>query len=156
MADVYKKPYLDSSVFIAWLKSEVVEGIERGNVADHILSLAEHGDFSIYTSTLTLAEVHKLKGADALRNGDDEKILEYLERSYIKLIDVDRRIGEHANKLCREHGIRPNDAIHLACALRAGCDVLLAWDDRFGKVTLDGINVEEPTMIGQPTLPHAT
>jgi hypothetical protein len=47
----------------------------------------------------------------------------------------------------------PNDAIHLACALRAGCDVLLGWDNRFAKVTHPNIRLEEPQIIGQAELP---
>lgn len=151
MAETYKKPYVDSSVFIAWVKAEVVGGADRGKIAQHILSAAERGDFSIYTSALTLAEVHKLRTGRTLPNGDSDKIIEYLERSHVKLIDVDRRIGEEANRLCRTHGIKPNDAIHLASALRAGCDVLLAWDKRFTAVQTEQIRLEEP-MIGQLTL----
>ncbi len=47
------------------------------------------------------------------------------------LVEVDRNIGEAANKLCvrfSDNRLRPADAIHLASALRAGCDVLLTWD----------------------------
>ena len=36
-AEQYRYPYLDSSVFIAWLKGEVVRGVDRKEVADHIL-----------------------------------------------------------------------------------------------------------------------
>ena len=32
----YRYPYLDSSVFIAWLKGEFVQGVDRKEVADHI------------------------------------------------------------------------------------------------------------------------
>ena len=44
----YTRPYLDSSVFIAWLKGEVVtrksgEVVDRANIAEHILQLAERG-----------------------------------------------------------------------------------------------------------------
>lgn len=151
MADQYRKPYLDSSIFIAWVKGEVIGTVDRGKVAQHILSSAENGKFSIYTSTLTLAEVHKLRIGPVLPIGDSDKILEYLERKHVKVIDVDRRIGEHANRLCREYGIYPNDAIHMASALRAGCDVLYAWDNRFTKVTGDLIIVKEPAIL-EPTL----
>ena len=62
---------------------------------------------------------------------------------------LDRKIGEHANRLCRQFGLYPNDAIHLACALRAGCDVLFAWDDRFTRAENPGIRIEEPTVAQQ-------
>ena len=50
--------------------------------------------------------------------------------TFIEIIDVDRQLGEQANRFCRTYGLSPADAIHLTCALRAGCDVLLSWDDR--------------------------
>jgi hypothetical protein len=39
--DLYQKPYCDSSVFIAWIKGEVVDGVQRGLIAPHVLQLAE-------------------------------------------------------------------------------------------------------------------
>lgn len=140
----YKKPYLDSSVFIGWVKAEVVEGIERGRIAECILSSAEKGDFFVYTSALTLAEVHKMKHGSALTDDNDKRILDYLERNSVKLIDIDRRVGEKANELCRQYGLSPNDAVHLASALKAGCEVLLAWDRRFTDVSITDISIEEP------------
>jgi predicted nucleic acid-binding protein len=149
VAEQYQKPYLDSNVFIAWITGEA----DRHAVADHILNLAERGVFKIYTSALTLAEVHKLRTGAALSARDDGEILAYFEHDFIQLVDVDRGIGEQANRFCRQYGIYPNDAIHLACALRAGCDVLLAWDNRFAKVQHPDIRIEEPCMIGQAQLP---
>jgi predicted nucleic acid-binding protein len=170
MADQYKKPYLDSSVFIAWIKGEIIEiqepqkkgkppvvkRIDRKGIVDHILTLAEKGEFKIYSSTLTLAEVHKKRNHPQLAAEQDEKILAFFENDFIELVDVDRTIGEEANKLCREYGLLPADAIHLACALRAGCEVLLAWDDRLTKVSHPNIRIEEPQIIGQMALSPQT
>ena len=97
MADEYKKPYLDSSVFIAWIKNEVVDSVERGKIGEHILRLAEERKFDIHTSCLTLAEVHKKRGGQSLEDSQDERILAFFEHDYIKLIEVDRRVGEDAN-----------------------------------------------------------
>jgi predicted nucleic acid-binding protein len=152
--DLYQKPYLDSSVFIAWIKGEVVDGVERGAIATHVLHLAERQRvFRITTSALTLAEVHKPRHGTALAEDQDERIVTYFEHDFIDLIQVDRQVGAHANALCRQHGLTPNDAIHLACALRAGCDVLLAWDGRFTRVQHAQIRIEEPQMVGQLHLP---
>lgn len=150
VANGYKKPYFDSSVFIAWVKGEKIGKIDRGKIAHCILSEAERGNFKIYTSTLTLAEVHKLKSGSVLPNGQSDRIIEYLERSHIVLIDLDRRIGESANRLCRKYGIYPNDAIHFASALKAGCDILFAWDNRFSKVKGEGLSIIEPFIEQEP------
>jgi predicted nucleic acid-binding protein len=144
VAEAYVKPYADSSLFIAWLKGEVVLGVDGEAAAERVLEGAEQGRYVIATSALTLAEVHKLRTGPSLPAGDDDRIIRYFEHRFFEIIDVDRRIGEHANRLCRAHGIYPNDAIHLASALRAGCDVLLAWDDRFARVREPGIRIIEP------------
>lgn len=153
VADRYKRPYFDSSVFLAWIKKEVVDDIDRRTPADHILALAESGSIVIFTSTLMLAEVHKLRSGPITPIKDNGAILKtferYLENDWIRLVDVDRRIGEEANAFCRQFGIYPNDAIHLACALRAKCDYLLAWDDRFIKVRHPSIKPEAPQVTGQ-------
>jgi predicted nucleic acid-binding protein len=174
LADQYEKPYLESSCFIAWIKDEVIENrsfvdeivkdvkgkegiqkreviekIERGKITAHVLRLAEEGEFAIYTSALTLAEVHKKRKGQILADDLDERILAYFEHDYIKIIDVDRRISEEANEYCRKYGLLGNDAIHLACALRAGCDVLLTWDDDFNAITHSQIRIEQPRIIGQ-------
>ena len=46
---------MDSSVFIAWLKGEVVNGVERKEVADQTLGSAKRETFRICISALTLA-----------------------------------------------------------------------------------------------------
>ncbi len=43
--------------------------------------------------------------------------------------------------------------IHLACALRAGCDVLLSWDGPLTSIKHEKIRIEKPRMIGQARLP---
>ncbi len=153
MADQYTKPYLDSSVFIGWLKGEVSNGVDRKKIAEHILIRAGNGDFMIHISALTLAEVHKKRGHGRLTENEDEEILAFFENSFIVVTDVDRQIGEQANSFCREYGLSPADAIHLACALRAGCDVLLAWDKKLVAVKHPHIRCERPQMLGQLSLP---
>lgn len=58
-AEQYRYPYLDSSVFIAWMKREIADGIDRKRVADHILRAAEKGIYRICISALTIAEVRQ-------------------------------------------------------------------------------------------------
>ena len=155
MADQYKKPYFDANVFLAWIKKEEVNGVKRWEQVGHILTLAEKGQFHIFTSTITLAEVHKLRSGPILPDKENGELLAYFEHEFIELIDVDRMIGDQANAFCRQYGIFPADAIHLACALRVKCDVVLAYDGRFSSVTHPQIKIEEPQIIGQTYLPNA-
>lgn len=145
----YERPYLDSNVFIAWKKGEVIEGVDRAAIAEHILLQAdENHAYRITISALTIAEVYKVRrGGERLSKRATEDLLLYFQHDWFDIIPVDRRIGEDANGFCRQYGILPNDAIHLACALRASCDVLLAWDGRFCKVNHPSIRLEEPQII---------
>jgi PIN domain len=78
----------------------------------------------------------------------------YFREEYIQLIEVDRDIAERANDLCRtdplvagRKPLRPNDAIHVASAERAGCNVILAYDPDFSKYMHEKIQIEWPIMI---------
>ncbi len=154
MDDQYQYPYLDSDVWIGWIKGEVTkDGTDRGRIADHILDLAERGEFRICISSLTLPEVHRLKRGTPLDDAQDNRVLEFFEHSWIDVVDVDREIGEQANRFCRRYGLMPNDAIHLACALRAKCDVLLSWDRDFKGIQHQDIRIEKPRLVGQERLP---
>lgn len=77
--ETYRKPYLDSSVLIGWLKRERIGDIDRGAIGDHLLRAAERGDYVITISALTFAEVHKVprSGAAALSANEDERILAF-------------------------------------------------------------------------------
>jgi predicted nucleic acid-binding protein len=148
----YLKPYLDSSVFIAWIRGEEKDGVKRYEIVEHIMNDASDGKHPIIISGWTFAEVHKVKGdgKQHLSSDEDERILAYFEHDFIQVVEVDRFIGEEANRFCRLYNIRPGDAIHLACALRAHCDVALFWDRPFiAAVTHDQIRIEEPRILSQ-------
>jgi predicted nucleic acid-binding protein len=150
----YRKPYMESSVFIGLIKGETIEKMEpdgkrvqeRGKIARHLLGLAEQQVFPVVTSSLTIAEVHKKKGSQKLTAEEDDNILAYFEHDFISVVSIDRNIGEKANRLCRQYGLSPNDAIHLACAKEAKCDVLLSWDDGLTTIKDPDIRTEEPIL----------
>ena len=162
MAEQYKKPYLESSVFIAWIKGEsipqtdstgkVIGYEERANIAKHILSLAEAGQFHVYTSSITITEVHKSNPNVQQGTEPESKTIDFFRNGFFKVIDVDRSIAESAHRLCRKHGLKPYDAVHLACAVRAGCDALLTWDSDLLKITDSGIGISKPQAFGQTVL----
>lgn len=153
MVEQYANPYIDSSVFIGWIHEEVIDGVDRKRIAEHIITRAGNGDFQVFISALTLAEVHKKRGHERLTESEDEEILDFFENDFIEVIDVDRELGEQANRFCRTYGLSPADAIHLACALRADCDVLLSWDEELVAAKHPNIRCERPQMLGQLPLP---
>lgn len=146
----YKRPYAESSIFIAWIENETsADGASRGAISTHFLQRAQQGDYTVTTSAWTLAEVHKKRHGPKLTTDQDEKILAWFEHPFIELVDVDREIGEHANKLAREHNLMPGDAVHVACALRAKCDCLLSWDSDLADRDDLPIATERPQRLGQ-------
>lgn len=143
MSDLYKRPYVESSVFIAFIKGEM-QGPNRDQNAkeifDSIIDAAKAGFFKIVTSSLTIAEVFKNKSQPELTTRENEDLRPYFREDYIVIVEIDREVGERANALCRTmpadavagfKALRPNDAIHIAAAERAECDVVLAWDPGF-------------------------
>lgn len=45
---IYQRPYLESSVFIALIKGEVINTIDRGEIAQHILDDASADRWTIF------------------------------------------------------------------------------------------------------------
>lgn len=156
MADQYRRPYIDSSLFLGWKNRELVNGQDRYLIFQHIWEFAVANEFKLFTSAITFAEVYKLRHRNAPEPLETiEELVKDFEREFIESIEVDREIGLEANILCRRyaaHKLYPNDAIHLACALRARCDVLLAWDRPLNSIQHPDIRIEEPQIIGQQKL----
>ena len=157
MPEGYNKPYLDSSVFLALVKKEETqqEGeLARWQIAEHIFGDAEAGHFTIYTSTITITEVRRIRRQDQPLDADELKqVQEFFQHQYIQTIDVTREIAEMAQELGASYGITAMDAIHLATAIWWECDALLVWDKRFSRHfengPIHGVTVSEPNWEGQ-------
>lgn len=153
MADVYRYPCLDSPVFIAWIKGEVIDGIDRKLIADQVFNLARRGVFRIVISSFVIAEVFKPRHFSPLTDTGSDNILAFFEQDFIDVVDVDRRVAEEAHRLARQYGITAPDAIMIATAIRAKADVILTWDDalieRMARAGWTGPPLERPRLVGQ-------
>jgi len=153
--------YLDSSVFLAHIKGErlvAFAGRSRVEITAAIFEAARNGQFKIYTSFFTLAEVRRIRGqAEAL--GDDEidrvnsLFQEFLEHDYIYAIEVNREIAEKAQSLGARFNLTPTDAVHMASAIVAGCSMAFAWDkgtwlSKFPGGECEGVKLFEPYWQG--------
>jgi predicted nucleic acid-binding protein len=56
--------------------------------------------------------------------------VEHLAKACSSTIEPDPSIRTLAQSLADNHNVRGRDALHLACAERAGCDYLVTCDDR--------------------------
>ena len=148
---IYQRPYLESSVFIAFIKGEVINTIDRGEIAQHILDDASAGRWPIFTSTFTLAEVVRAGNRPLLTPAEEKRIDDFFKHEYIKLVILDREVAELARKLARNHRLRPPDAIHLASAIKAQADELLTWDEGDFPIntTIDAVTIKLPYWFGQ-------
>ena len=105
-----------------------------------------------------MAEVFKKKsdGNQTLTDEQNGRIIKYFESEWIEWVPVERLIGEDSNALLvryRKQHLRPGDAIHLASAIRAKCDVLLTWDGPLLSIKDAGIRIEFPEVIIAPPVP---
>lgn len=128
-------PYADASFWIAHVRKETTPGagdLMRWQITERILQAAQQGKYKLYSSAVTLAEVRRLQNRDITLATDElEQVRQFFQHEFIQLVDVTREIGEQAQRLGAQYGIRPIDAIHLASALAWECDVLLVWDKPF-------------------------
>ncbi len=149
----YRKPYIESSVFIEYIRED---DSAKTKIVKSILDAADGGQFMIVTATWTIAEVHKRKnfGEKVLEEDESMSLLESFRENYIDPVEVDRHLAESAHALCRKYlpngkdkSLRPGDAIHIAAAERAGCDVILSYDPDFLKLNYTTIPIKEPEMV---------
>jgi predicted nucleic acid-binding protein len=151
----YRRLYLDADVYLGLIKGEQ----DRVDIARSLLRDAQDKRFVVVASTLIYAEVcghgEVRAAADAVEV--DRKVSAFFEHGFIQWVEVDIAIAREARRLSREHRLRGADAIHLASAVRASCDVLMTWnknDFPIGQNVL-GVDVREPFLFGQGNLEDA-
>ncbi len=140
-----QKIYWDSSVWIALIKGETVKGVDRCRVPKMILEDASDGKVTIFISRLTIAEVHRKRNYPGLTRGEDDKIqADFFKHEYIKKIDVDNWVAQRAREIAWNYNLKPNDAIHVASAVKVGAEILHHWDGDFGNVPSNVMPSGEP------------
>ena len=141
--------YWDSCNFISLIAEDEAD---RAEICQHILEDAEAGRLVIITSTLTIAEVIRMRGKPMLTEDEETTIGKFFLHSYILMYDVTRVVAENARQLARRYGLRPNDSVHLSTALLSDADVFETWNTRdFERI--QGVPIEIRTPTWQGTLP---
>lgn len=142
--------YWDSNAFLAWLQNE--EGREAA--CRDTLDAAQSGAFLIVTSALTLAEVLWLKGAPRLTEDKADLLNRFFRRSSMRVVNLDRKIAQRAQRLVWESGIKPKDSVHVATALQYECPILETFDAPLiaKGLDLEGVEIREPQPAAQGTL----
>jgi predicted nucleic acid-binding protein len=135
-----ERRYWDSACFISILSREA----GRVEVCAPILRAVELRALEIVTSAWTITEVLHPKGGTPLSASVRATVKSFFHRSGIILVNVDRRIAENAQEYFWDCGVRPKDAIHVACAIEANAPVFETYDS--GLIKLSG------KLGGSPTL----
>lgn len=124
--------YWDANCFISCLDEEP----ERRPVLESLLELAERGERSLVTSTLTLVEVVYVASErrDAPLDEAGERAIDALfERAMITFVDVHEGVARQARRLRRDAmgrgwALSRADAVHLASARAAGVAEFHTYD----------------------------
>lgn len=148
MFDRPRRIYWDSSCFICFLNKNE---LERRAICEDILRNAQSGIVTLYTSTLTIAEViyprrSNLPNPRRLTPMEATQIGNMFRWSWVKKTDVDQRVSFRAAEIARDYNLYPADAIHAATAILLGVDALQRWDRDFNRVA-HLINVEDPVRL---------
>jgi predicted nucleic acid-binding protein len=146
----YKRPYLDSSVYISAIQGES----GRAEIVRPILDAADRGDIQVVGSTFVVAEVIRLKGEEKpLPPSSESAIDSILRNERILWAELDYDLAIEARRLARLTGLKPGDAIHFATAFHLKADVLLRWDSRFeARSTVEGLTLCDPYWYGDVPL----
>lgn len=143
--------YLDSSALI----SSVTKGPDY-EIVDRVLDDFKRGQITLLISPLILVEARgsgRRPRIKASTSEQEDTLLLLLDNPRIQIVEVTRRIGRKARGLAIQHGLQNYDAIHLASAIFAEADVLMACDNDFPHdQEIDGVWVSKPYVLGDPQL----
>ena len=126
--------FFDTNLFIYLLEDEG----ERGARVSAIIQRMSDRRDELLTSTLTLAEVL----VKPLAMGDVEWADRYeklLNTPGVTLLGFDRASARIYAQLRQDKTLKPPDAIQLACAASAKCDLFITNDDRLARKIVPGI-----------------
>jgi len=124
--------YWDSDCFLGWLNKE----LDKKENCEYVLDLAENGKVIIVYSAITLTEVIYLRGRLQISFEKHKAIENFFQRSYLRMIDVDRKIANFARELIWKYNVKPKDSIHVATAINRNISILNTFDG--GLLKLDG------------------
>lgn len=124
-----RRIYWDACIWLTLINGES----ESSARCEYLIEQARKGDISIWTSSLTLAEVFRKKCEDrdaSLPETEDLNFENFLEQDFLVEVQLDHDIGTMARRLLRLHPQlkKPTDAIHLATAISHDIDEFHTYD----------------------------
>ena len=118
-----------------------------------VLAAVQRGEVRLVESTAILAEVLIKHADDAERDELTRATLRaLLESPATELVDVSTPVARKAGELRVRHGLKTWDAVHLATAIVAGVDILVARDGKLQEGEYEGVYVTPPFNIDDDKL----
>lgn len=119
-----KKIYFDSCVWIRLIQKE--PGYEN---IEYAIERAKTGEIEIWTSSLALAEVYKMK-CGSIAEVNDVAFEDFIQQDFVVEVQLDHSVAVKGRALCRAHAKlkKPNDGVHLATAVLWNCDEFYTID----------------------------
>ena len=130
--------FWDTNLFIYLLEDFGPQSDRVATLRERMLERADE----LCTSTLTLGEV-LVKPAEQGNQALRQRYEDVLSRT-ARLIAFYRDAARRYAEIRRNRGIRPPDAIQLACAAQASVDLFITNDDRLSRLTIAGIQFLVP------------
>lgn len=143
-----KRVLLDASALIG-----VITGESAFECLRSLLAAIDRREVTLVESTAILTEVlhrHARDNATHARTRDSLRAL--LEAETTELVDVSTTVARKAGELRVEYGLKTWDAVHLATAIVAEVDVVVARDGRFPQGECEGVHVTGPFDIDEDKL----
>ena len=131
--------FWDTNLFIYLLEGTG----EMFKAVDRLLSRMTERRDELLTSTLTLGEV-LVKPLEAGRPEWAERYERFLDSPGVRLISFDRQGARVYARLRLDRTLRPPDAIQLACASSASCNLFITNDDRLSRRVVPGVDFIVP------------
>ena len=128
------KIFLDTNVFVYLFEDQGPRGTRATEIFNEI---SLRGD-EVLTSALTLGEL-LVKPIEANDHALADRYRKAFRGPTVKLISFDEAGAESYARIRKDRGIKAPDAIQLATAAAAGCDLFIANDDRLTRVRVPGI-----------------
>jgi predicted nucleic acid-binding protein len=129
--------FFDTNLFIYLFEKTVPFGAAVRNLRSRML---ERGD-RLLTSAITVGEIL----VQPLEMGRHD-IAEHYDRLFraIEVVPFDFECGRLYARIRQDRSIKAPDAIQLACAARARCDLFITNDERLSKKVIPGVQFIVP------------
>ena len=127
-----KKVFFDTNLFIYLIEENPI----YFNQINKLIKFLMDNNYQIVTSTLTLGEIL----TKPYKDNRMDLVQEYkIFFSAIELVELNNEIASIFARVRADYGIKTPDAIQLASAVYAGCDLFATNDDKLSR--FDGCRV---------------